>query len=83
MLYVRRNDCILPKNSLLSQQQYGLSDNYSTFLAITDLYEHLLHKPDKKHLLWGFHRSWKIIRPSESFRIADKSGALQRKTKRV
>ena len=47
VLYGRLND-YFTKNNLLSQQQYGFRNNHSTYLAITDLYENLLHNPNNK-----------------------------------
>ena len=44
---LRLND-YFTKSNLLSQQQYGFRYNHSTSLAITDLYENLLHSLDKK-----------------------------------
>jgi len=46
VLYVRLNH-YFTKSNLLSQQQYGFRNNHSTSLAITDLYENLLHNLDK------------------------------------
>jgi len=47
VLYGRLND-YFTKNNLLSQQQYGFRNNHSTSLAITDLYENLLHNLNNK-----------------------------------
>jgi len=46
VLYVRLND-YFTKSNLLSQQQHDFRNNHSTSLAITDLYENLLHNLDK------------------------------------
>jgi len=47
LLCGRIND-YFTKNNLLSQQQYGFRNNHSTSLAITDLYESLLHNLSNK-----------------------------------
>ena len=47
VLYGRLNN-YFTKNNLLTQQQYGFRNNHATSLAITDLYENLLHNLDNK-----------------------------------
>ena len=80
VLYGRLNDYFTKNN--LSQQQYGFRNNHSTSLAITDLYENLLQKLDKKtYIMCGFLRSEKSIWLCESLYFANKTRALRRKRK--
>ena len=78
VLYVRLND-YFTKNNFLSQQQCGFRNNHSTSLAITDLYENLLHNLNNKLISCAVFLD--LRKAFDSVNFANKTRALRGKRK--